>query len=132
MPTKAKKEKLQFEISFYEGVLKNTPLFIEALIALGDLYTRVGSYEKGLEIDKKLSRLRSDDPIILYNLSCSYSLVNDVDRAYYFIKKAIKYGYCDFAHMERDHDLDNLRKDSRFRRYYSRLKNKNDPSKKNL
>ena len=55
-----KKEDFEFEINFYENILKERPDFVEALMALGDLYTKAGFYEKGLSIDKRLTRLRPD------------------------------------------------------------------------
>lgn len=112
---------MDYEISFYKGILDKSPEFIEALSALGDLYTKKGLYEEGLKIDLRLSVLRPDDPIVLYNLACSYSLLNNIDVALMNIKKAIKRGYSDIHHMEQDQDLDNLRKDARFKRYFSRI-----------
>jgi uncharacterized protein HemY len=41
-----KKEDIDFEIAFYENILKDTPNFIEALSAIGDLYTRAGLWQK--------------------------------------------------------------------------------------
>jgi tetratricopeptide (TPR) repeat protein len=113
-----------FEIQFYEELLKKKPDFIEALSALGDLYTREGLYEKGMEIDQRLSHLRPQDPIVLYNLACSYSLLDDRDNALKTIKQAIAYGYDDFYHLEQDSDLDNLRHDSRFKEYLLKVKGK--------
>lgn len=113
-----------FEINFFEGLLSKKPDFVEVLAALGDTYTRVGDYEKGLEIDERLVQLKPKDPVVLYNLTCSYSLVNEVDKAFRTIKKAIKYGYCDFEHMRRDRDLLNLKQDKRFQRYFKRVQSK--------
>ena len=114
-------EDLDFEISFYEGLISKKPDFIEALQALGDAYTKKGLYEKGLSIDEHLSQLQPKDPYVLYNLACSYSLLNQTDKALRSIKLAIKMGYRNFDYLMEDKDLDNLRKDSRFRRYFSRI-----------
>ena len=114
-------EQDEFEISFYEGILNNKPDFLEALIALGDLYTRNGHYEKGLKVDQKLEVLCPDDPVILYNLACSYSLLNRLDESLTIVKRAVKLGYDDFDHMQDDSDLDNLRKDSRFQKFMQRV-----------
>ena len=115
---------MAFEIKFYEGILARQPDFIEALSALGDLYTYGGYFSEGLEIDLKLRRLKPDDPTVLYNLACSYSLMGRIDYALRTIKKAINCGYADFQHLEADEDLNNLRKDTRFKRYFQRVKNK--------
>ena len=113
-----------FEIRFYERVLKNSPDFIECLMALGDLYTKLGLYEQGLHVDLKLSKLRPNDPIILYNLACSYSVVGQMNAAIKTIQKAIESGYDDFEHLERDQDLGNLLSDHHFREYLKIVKKK--------
>ena len=115
-----------FEIQFYESILRNAPDFIEALIALGDLYTRRGWYAKGLDIDRKLSALRPEDPFILYNLACSYSLVNDIPRSLATIKFAIRLGYDHLDYLEKDPDLTNLRQDQRFKTFLARLRKKQE------
>lgn len=113
-----------FEIDFYKGLIKNSPNFIEALAALGDLHTKAGMYKEGLAVDEKLVQLKPKDPIVLYNLACSYSLLNEVDKAFRSFKKAINCGYYDFEHLEQDEDLSNLRKDRRFKEYLARAKAK--------
>lgn len=101
---------LDFEIGFYENLLKEKPDFIQALIALGDAYTKRGFYQKGLQIDKRLVQLKPDDPIVFYNLACSYSLLGLIDEGLDALKRAIKLGYRDFRWLEKDPDLENLRK----------------------
>lgn len=116
-----------FEISFYENILQEKGDFIEALIALGDLYTRNGFYEKGLEVDRKLSSLRPEDPVILYNLACSYSLLQDADRSLGAIKLALENGYDEYDYLEQDMDLEFLRKDSRFQEFFHRFRKEQNP-----
>lgn len=116
------RDDVDFEIKFFEDVLVKRPNFTEALAALGDLYTKKGLYEKGLHVDKKLAGLKPDDPMVLYNLACSYSLVNDIDHALATIKQAIGYGYNDFGYLEQDSDLMNLRQDDRFKQFLCGIK----------
>lgn len=108
------KKDLDFEIDFFERLLKKKPDFILALTALGGAYTQRGDYKKGLEVDLRLSRLRRDDPTVRYNLACSYSLLGELDLAFSTLKKAIELGYEDFEHLKQDPDLENLKKDERF------------------
>ncbi len=110
---------LDFEMRFYERLVEKKPDFIEALSALGDLYTKKGLYEKGLNIDERLVQLRPEDSTVLYNLACSYSLLKNMDKAFETIKKAVRYGYDDFDHLLSDKDLINLRQDARFQEYFS-------------
>ena len=128
MKNHLKKEDIDFEITFYNGLIEKNPNFAEALIALGELYTNAGMYKEGLAIDEKLVQLRPEDPVVHYNLACSYSLLNDIDKAYRSVKKAIHCGYSDFEHLRKDNDLSNLWKDQRFQQYFSRIKNKNPSS----
>jgi len=124
MPEEYKKEDIEFEITFYNGLIEKNPDFAAALIALGELYTSMRMYKEGLAIDEKLVQLKPDDPTILYNLGCSYSLLGFIDKAYRSVKKAINCGYSDFEHLQQDEDLTNLRKDLRFQQYLSRAKDK--------
>lgn len=123
----------EFEIRFYEKILENAPDFVEALIAIGDLYTKAGRYEDGLDVDKRLARLRPDDPNVLYNLSCSYSLLGQVDKAFEVIKRAITLGYENLELLETDDDLKNLRKDAQFQKYFQTFRDallRNHPDRK--
>ncbi len=113
-------EDLDFEISFYENLLKDNPDYIEALVALGDAYTRRERYEDGLKIDQRLARLRPDDPLIHYNLACSYSLLKMSYLCLQALEKALCLGYRDFDFMENDADLEFIRRNPRYRELLSR------------
>ncbi|MCM8782821.1 MAG: hypothetical protein NC909_00265 [Candidatus Omnitrophica bacterium] len=109
-----KDKDLDFELSFYEGILKKNPNFVQVLFILGDLYTKKGWYKKSLEIDKRLARLRPQDEIVYYNLACDYSLLKNIDASLKALRKALKLGFQDFHLMEKDPDLDYVRQDKRF------------------
>src|SRR3989338_6242310 len=124
MPEHLSKQEIEFEITFYNGLIEKNPNFAEAFIALGELYARAGMFKESLAVDEKLVRLRPIDPVALYNLACSYSLLSDVDNAFKTVKKAINCGYSDLHHLERDGDLKNLRNDKRFKQYITGVKMK--------
>ncbi|MBU1113204.1 MAG: hypothetical protein KKH93_04960 [Candidatus Omnitrophica bacterium] len=111
-----------FEIFFYENILKERPEFVGALISLGDAYTRRGLYQEGLAVDRKLADLRPDDPIIHYNLACSLSLVGNPQEALRELKKAILLGYDDFSYIMEDADLKNVRDLPEFKTLHLKLK----------
>jgi tetratricopeptide (TPR) repeat protein len=108
------KEDLQFEIQFFEGIAKRDPTYIEALQVLGDAYTKTGQWEKGLHVDRRLARLCPDNPLVFYNLACSYSLMSEIDQAFSALRRAVKLGYNDARWLNKDPDLENLRHDTRF------------------
>ena len=105
---------LDFQIEFYEKILEEKPDFIDTLIALADAYTKRGLYQKGLQLDLRLSKLKKNDPIVYYNLACSYSLLEEIENSLKSLEKAIYLGYDDFGYMKKDPDLENVRKDKRF------------------
>ncbi len=57
----------------------------------------------------------------LYNLACVYSLEKQPEKALKNIELAIKYGYRDRAHMEKDTDLDNIRDLEAFKKLMKNL-----------
>ncbi len=115
-------EDLDFEISFYQELLKENPNFVDALIALGNTYTKKGRYKEGLEVDKKLIQLKPDEPIVYYNLACSCSLLRMPQPCLDALKKAIELGYRDFDFMEEDPDLEFIRKDARYKELISLMR----------
>ncbi|MCK4463634.1 MAG: hypothetical protein KAU58_04920 [Candidatus Omnitrophica bacterium] len=118
---KNNQEDLDFEISFYEDILKEKSDHLEALIALSDAYTKKGLYKEGLKIDEKLAKLKPDDQVVHYNLACSYSLLKISDLCLEALGKAIHLGYRDFTFMEEDPDLEFIRKDPRYRELLSKV-----------
>ena len=117
-------EDLDFEISFYEDVIKDKPDLVTALIVLGDAYTQKGLYEKGLEVDLRLTKLKPKDATVHYNLACDYSLLRRADECLATLEKALKLGYRAFSHMMKDPDLDHIRKDPRYAALIAAYRNK--------
>ncbi len=112
---------IEFEIAFIENILKKSPDFIEGLTVIGDLYTKAGMWQKGLDVDLKLSQLRPDDPMVYYNLACSYALLNQNQPSLAALTKAIDLGYDDFEYLKTDDDLENLFKDPDVQHYIRQL-----------
>ena len=121
----------EFVVWFLEGVLENYPDYVECLMYLGNAYTNMGMYEKGLELDLRLSKLRPYDPMVHYNLACSYSLTDKTQRALSALSNAIKLGYDELKHLQNDPDLDNLRNEEEYKYLVNTLKKqrRNIPSK---
>lgn len=122
--SKISKEDLEFEIRFFEGISRRDPNFIEALQILGDAYTKTGQWDKGLQVDERLSRLCPDSALVFYNLACSYSLLKQLDKAFAALDRAVKLGYDDARWLTKDPDLENLRTDSRFEKIRTGLAKK--------
>lgn len=124
-----KSSDLDFEISFLEGVLKHRPNYVHALAPLAAAYTRRGWYKKGLEIDKRLAGLCQDDPIVHYNLACSYALSGYAFKALTSLKRAVRLGFWDIAHLCKDPDLKSLGNYVPFRKWLEALSAKETTQK---
>ena len=111
-----------FEVTFFERVLARCPDHLGVLEALGHLYTRLGEHVKGLEVDERLVRLRPDRPVAHYNLACSLSLTGRLDEAFSELALAVRLGYCDFDHLERDPDLVAVREDQRYESFIAMIR----------
>jgi tetratricopeptide (TPR) repeat protein len=107
--SRAGQRDLDTKIGFLEGLVRRDPNYGEALQLLGDHYTRRGRYVEGLKVDECLARLEPGNPLVFYNLACSYTLTDDFDRAAIALEKAINFGYRDFNWLAKDPDLRKLR-----------------------
>ena len=114
-------EDIQFEITFYENVLKESPDFVEALSALAEVYTRSGEYQKGLILDKRLAVLCPENPLVFYNLACSFALTGSTEESLEALEAAVRFGYDEPEHMKQDADLKSLHEDERFWKILARL-----------
>lgn len=113
--TRREQRDLDIKIEFMEGIVRRDPDYIEALQLLGDHYTQRGFFERGRRVDERLSELQPTNPLVFYNLACSYSLTNELELAAASLRKAIFLGYRDFNWLAKDPDLTTLRKHPLFR-----------------
>ncbi|SRR5258705_4744624 len=120
--TRKEQRDLDVEIGFLEGVVQRDPKYVEALQVLGDNYTRRGKFTDGMQIDERLSRLLPNDPTVLYNLACSYSLSKRVEHAASTLTRALDRGYKDFKWLLKDPDLQNLREHELFEQIRARIR----------
>jgi tetratricopeptide (TPR) repeat protein len=116
-----------FEISLSRAVLKVRPDWFEALTMLGHALTKSGQHKQALAVDHKLAKIRADDPIVHYNLACSLSNLERVDESLDALGRALELGYKDFAYMLGDPDLQNVRRDPRFKQLLDRRWGKRQP-----
>jgi tetratricopeptide (TPR) repeat protein len=113
---------LDVKISFLEGLVQRDPQYVEALQILGDHYTHRGDYDRSLKVDEQLSRLEPRNPLVFYNLACSYSLNREFDRAAASLDKALSLGYRDFKWLAKDPDLRPLRQHPLYRSIETKIR----------
>lgn len=113
---------LDIQIQFMEGVVRRDPRYVEALQLLGDNYTKRGRYSEGLGVDERLAELEPQNPLVFYNLACSYSLLDRSDDAADALERALRLGYRDFKWLARDPDLKKLRKSPRYKNIQAQIR----------
>jgi tetratricopeptide (TPR) repeat protein len=111
---------LEFELDFLGRVLERDPLYGDALKVHADNLAAKGYYNRALQADLQLVRLRPDKPVAWYNLACSYALLGMADRAFEALERSLRLGYKLIHHLRRDPDLKSLRSDPRFARLLRR------------
>ncbi len=113
---------LDTKIGFLEGIVRRDPNYVEALQILGDHYTQRGKFEDSLRVDQRLSRLEPRNPLVYYNLACSYSLHGDFNLAAAALEHALALGYRDFKWLAKDPDLRQLRKHPLYRSIEAKIR----------
>ena len=113
---------LDVKIQFMEGIVRRDPNYVDALQLLGDHYTQRGRFDEGLTVDERLARLEPKNPVVFYNLACSYSLNREFDLAAAALEKALALGYRDFKWLARDPDLRRLRQHPLFRNIEAKIR----------
>jgi predicted Zn-dependent protease len=98
-----------FEVQFFEGVLKHNPADTEVIELLGGLYTKQGRIDEGLRMDRRLVRLAPNNPTAHYNLACSLALKRRKADAVRALRRAVEKGYTDLKWLRKDPDLASLR-----------------------
>ena len=74
-------------------------------------------FARARELLNELFRMNKEDGGAWYNLACVESLTGHTDKAIACLKKAFDYGYADFRNLERDTDLDAIRKLPQFKEF---------------
>ena len=103
-----------FEVEFFGLLLARSENNVDVLRRQAELMTRRDEHHKALGLDRRLVRLRPNDPGCHYNFSCSLAQTGDAESAIDALQHAITLGYDDFPQIEIDADLDSLRDHPRY------------------
>ena len=99
----------EFEMRFFESVLRRNRSYTDVIEILGGLYTRHGRIADGLKMDRKLVKLQPANATAHYNLACSLALSRRKGDAVRSLQQAIALGYRDYDWMLQDPDLEDLK-----------------------
>ena len=78
-------------------------------LATGQNAASIPDYEKAAALDDSMK------PIAYYNIACACSRLQKTDKAIHYFEKALVAGFNDFKLIRKDPDLDNIRKDPKFK-----------------
>lgn len=112
----------EFEIRFFESVLRRVPSYSNVVEILAGLYTRQGRIADGLKMDRRLVKLQPDNATARYNLACSLALSKRKADALRQLHEAVALGYRDFDWMQQDPDLEALKHHPEFEALLQKLK----------
>jgi HEAT repeat protein len=109
--------------SDYERVIDRNPKDFRANRSLGEVYKDVRLWKRAVPYFKTALGAASDAPTrgeMQLRLAECYSQLNDLESAAKAAQKAVSEGFVDVASLEKNPDLDNLRKSPRWRDVVSR------------
>jgi adenylate cyclase len=101
-------------VKIAEEVLELNPGNVRALYMGANGLVALGEKEKGLEWLQRALTLEPDDPMLLYNAGCIYSLCKMPDESLNCLERSVKTGLTQKSWYENDSNLDILREISRF------------------
>ena len=85
-------------------------------------FFRQGRYREGAACEEIILDVTPDDPVAAYNLACAYSLMGARKDAVKYLKVAVNSGFKDWASMDKDTDLNNIRKEPGYQEVLAQLK----------
>src|SRR3972149_11090898 len=75
---------------------------VEALLFGAGASIRLGEKEKGLEWTNRVLTLEPEDPTVLYNAACNFSLAGDVQKGLETLERAVSAGFAGKGWIEED------------------------------
>ena len=82
---------------------------------------RLGEVEKAINWAKRAHAIDPDDPGVLYNMACIYSLAGKIEQALDCFETAIQSGFASLEWIDSDLDLDPIRDQPRFQKALKKL-----------
>jgi len=101
-------------IKFYPDNARAIYMCANALVALGER-------DKGLVWARRARAIEPNEPMLLYNLGCIYSLAGEIEEGISCLEKAVELGLTQKGWFEHDSDLDPLRSHPKFKALMDKL-----------
>jgi len=101
-------------VRLVEERLEFDPRNVRALYLAANALVALGDRDRGLEWTRRALNIEPDEPMLLYNAACIYSLAEQPDEAIGFLEQAVRHGFSNRGWLQHDADLDSLRGSPRF------------------
>lgn len=89
--------------------------FAKTYYELGNAYMDKKDYKTAIDAYKMAEALEHEPiSVVLYNLACAYSMLEDAENSLNYLQLAIENGYVNMDHIMSDEDLTFVRKDKNF------------------
>ena len=108
-------------VAIAEAHLKVVPDDARALYMGANGLVAIGEIEKGLDWATRAVGMGPDDPMLLYNVACIFSLANRVDEALGYVEASVANGMRLRGWLEHDSNLDNIRDTPRFQAVMAKI-----------
>jgi tetratricopeptide (TPR) repeat protein len=101
-------------VRLVEERLDQTPDDIRALYMGANGLVALGDREQGLTWARRALELEPDEPMLLYNLACIYSLAGEAGSALECLENAVDRGFAHRDWIRRDSNLELIRAEPRY------------------
>jgi len=98
-----------------ENHLQLNPDDVRAVYMKSGSLAGIGENALALEWSNRALSMDPEEPSVLYNVACNYSLLNEIDKALDCIEKAFDKGFGHKEWMERDPDFASIKNHPRFK-----------------
>jgi len=109
-------------LTVLEQQIEWVPEDTRARILLASRYAELGRRNEAIQELEKVQTLGSTDPHTIYNVACTYSLLQMKEQALTTLKRAAEAGFSEWDLAARDPDLACLREEPEFKRLLGREK----------
>jgi tetratricopeptide (TPR) repeat protein len=124
------KQRWEPAIEHFESFLRGAPDSGRGWFNLGFALHYSSEHARAIEAFKRAIQLGYRNPTAMYNIACGYAMMNRRDEAFEWLDKSVEAGFEVGGYVYGDRDLDNLRADSRFKRFKNMADDQNDKHEK--
>ncbi len=110
-----KQQKFQEAAAALGEVLKDEPKNGRAWYLLGMSLHSLGKWEQAISAFEKNVAI-VQNPNSMFNIACGYARLNQADKAFEWLEKSLTSGAAFTVNLNADEDLENIRKDARFKK----------------